>query len=146
MLELTGACGAGGLISVKRARRPPGYAGAMKPWQRNQLRRALEQRRETLLDELKRDAARLREERSGDIGDIGDESVADLLVDLDQADLSRDAGELREIEAARRRLDDGTYGICADCGAAIDFERLRAEPAAARCVECQARHEKTYRR
>jgi len=118
----------------------------MKPWQRDQLRRALEGRREMLLDELKRDAARLREERSGDIGDIGDESVADLLVDLDQADLSRDAAELREIEAARRRLDEGAYGLCADCGVAIPYERLLYEPAAARCVECQARHEKTYRR
>jgi len=115
----------------------------MKPWQRDQLRRALEQRCETLLDELKRDAARLREERPAD---IGDERIADLLVDLDQADLSRDDGELRAIEAARRRIDDGTYGICADCGAAIGFERLLAEPAAARCVECQQRHEKTYRR
>jgi RNA polymerase-binding protein DksA len=133
------------LISVKRAAAGAGYPAAMKPWQRDQLLRALEQRRETLLDELKRDAARLREERSGDIGDIGDESVVDLQVGLDQADLSRDAGELREIEAARRRLDDGTYGICIDCGAAIGFERLLAEPAAARCVECQARHEKTYR-
>ena len=109
----------------------------------DQLRRALEQRRETLLEELKRDAVRLREERSAD---IDDEAVVDLLVDLDQADLSRDAGELRDIEAARRRQDDGTYGICVDCGAAIGFERLRAEPAAARCVECQTRHEKTYRR
>jgi DnaK suppressor protein len=115
----------------------------MKPWQTDQLRRALEQRREILLDELKRDAARLREGRSGD---IEDEAVVDLLVGLDQADLSRDAGELREIEAARRRIDDGSYGICADCGAAIGFDRLCAEPAAARCVECQARHEKTYRR
>jgi len=115
----------------------------MKPWQRDQLRRALEQRRETLLDELKRDAARLREGRSGD---IDDEAVVDLLVGLDQADLSRDAGELRDIDAARRRLDDGSYGVCLDCGAAIVFERLFAEPAAARCLECQARHEKTYRR
>ena len=55
-------------------------------------------------------------------------------------------GELNEIEAARRRLDDGSYGICTDCGAEIGFERLHAEPAAARCVECQRRHEKTYRR
>jgi RNA polymerase-binding protein DksA len=107
------------------------------------LRRALEQRRETLIDELKRDAARLREGRSAD---IDDEAVVDLLVGLDQADLSRDAAELREIEAARHRLDEGSYGICADCGAAISFQRLQAEPAAARCVECQARHEKTYRR
>jgi len=118
----------------------------MKPWQRHQVHRALEQRRKTLLDELKRDAARLREERSGDVGDIGDESVSDLLVDLDQAELSRDAAELREIEAARRRLDDGTHGICVDCGVAIPYGRLLYEPAAERCIECQTRHEKTYRR
>ena len=115
----------------------------MKPWQRDQLRRALDQRRGTLLDELKRDAARLREERSGE---IDDEAVVDLQVGLDQADLSRDAGELGEIEAARRRLDEGSYGTCADCGVAIGFERLLAAPAAVRCVGCQARHEKTYRR
>ena len=115
----------------------------MKSSQLDQLRRALEQRRETLLDELKRDAVRLREERSGD---IDDEAVVDLQVGVDQADLSRDAAELQDIAAARRRLDDGSYGICVDCGVAIGFERLHAEPEAARCIDCQARHEKTYRR
>ena len=115
----------------------------MKPSELDPLRRALEQRRETLLDELKRDATRLREAQAGD---IDDEAVVDQQVGIDQADLSRDDAELRDIEAARRRLDDGSYGLCVDCGAAIGFERLRAEPAAARCLECQARHEKTYRR
>ena len=78
--------------------------------------------------------------------DHGDESVAALLSDLDQAELSRDVAELREIEAARKRLADGAYGICLDCAADIAMERLTAEPGAARCVKCQARHEKTYRR
>jgi RNA polymerase-binding transcription factor DksA len=122
----------------------------MKPWQHDQLHRALERRRETLLDELRRDAQRVRDERFGELAgpvhDLGDESVAVLLADLDQAELSRDVVELREVEAARQRLADGSYGTCADCGAAIDFERLQAAPAAVRCVECQARHEKTYRR
>lgn len=122
----------------------------MKPWQLDQLRRALERRREALIAELQRDAERAREEQFGRLAgattDIGDESVAALLADLDQAELSRDLMELRAIEAARKRLAEGAYGICADCGAAIDFERLWAEPAAARCVECQTRHEKTYRR
>ena len=122
----------------------------MKPWQRDQLTRALERRREALLEELMRDAARARDEQFGELAgpvtDIGDESVAALLADLDQAELSRDVAELREVEAARKRLADGAYGICADCGAEIGFERLQAEPAAARCVECQAHHEKTYRR
>ena len=121
----------------------------MKPWQLGQLTRTLEQRRETLIDELRRDAARAREEQYGQLvgptHDFGDESVATLLADLDQAELSRDLVELREVEAARKRLAEGTYGICTDCGAAIPFERLLYQPAAARCVECQARHEKTYR-
>ena len=102
----------------------------MKPWQKDQLHRALEQRREVLVQELGGDAVRLREGGG----------------DMEQADLSRDQDELRDIEAARRRLDDGSYGICTDCGAEIGFERLHAEPEAARCIDCQRRHEKTYRR
>lgn len=122
----------------------------MKPWQRDQLRRALEQRRGLLLEELRRDAGKVHDERfaelAGPVHDLADESVAALLADLDQAELSRDLTELREVEAARKRLAEGAYGICTDCGAEIDFERLHAAPAAARCVACQARHEKTYRR
>jgi len=94
----------------------------MKPWQKDQLHRAREQRRETLVAELGDDEVRLREGGG----------------DLEEADLSRDMGELKEIDAARRRLDDGSYGICTDCGADIGFDRLHAEPAAARCVASSA--------
>lgn len=122
----------------------------MKPWQRDQLQRALEERRSLLLEELRRDAGKARDERfaelAGPVHDIADESVAALLSDLDEAELTRDLEELRAIEAARKRLAGGAYGICTDCGAEIEFERLRAEPAAARCLECQAQREKTYRR
>ena len=48
--------------------------------------------------------------------DPGDASVAALIADLDQADLGRDLSELRELELARARLADGSYGICIDCG------------------------------
>jgi DnaK suppressor protein len=102
----------------------------MKPWQIDQQRRALERRREILVQELGGDELRLREGGG----------------DPEQADLSRDREELRDIEAARRRLDDGSYGLCTDCGIDIGFERLHAEPEAARCIGCQRGHEKTYRR
>jgi len=94
--------------------------------------------------------SRARDESYGELAgpphDLGDESVATLLTDLDQAELSRDLFELCALRAAHGRLADGTYGICVDCGCEIGFERLQAEPTAARCVECQGRHEKTYRR
>ena len=100
----------------------------MKPWQKDQLHRALEQRREALLGEIERDAKRLREEQ----------------VATEEADLTRDVGELRDVEAARRRLDDGSYGICSSCGQDIGFERLRANPGAERCIRCQTQFEKTH--
>lgn len=43
---------------------------------------------------------------------------------------------LASIDAAERRLDDGSYGICADCGNEIAVERLEALPATPSCVDC----------
>jgi RNA polymerase-binding transcription factor DksA len=44
--------------------------------------------------------------------------------------------ELAEIDEALLRSDAGTYGICIDCGRSIPIARLRARPAATRCVIC----------
>ena len=76
--------------------------------------------------------------------DTADEAAADLLADLGTAELSRDLAELRALEAARERLAQGSYGVCASCGDDIPFARLSAEPAALRCIACQRVHEKTY--
>ncbi len=46
---------------------------------------------------------------------------------------------LAEIDAALQRLDDGTYGVCLDCGRPIGEDRLHARPSADRCVSCSAR-------
>ena len=128
------------MIPVKRACRRARYAVSMKPWQHDQLRRALEERRTLLLEELRRDAGRLREERFGELAgpvhDLGDESIAALLSDVGNAELSRDVEELREVEAARRRLAEGAYGICVDCGEAIPMARLKVHPFADRCIRC----------
>jgi DnaK suppressor protein len=113
-------------------------------------RQAIERRRFALAEELRGDAARSREESygalAGPVTDTADEAVADLLADLDNAELSRDLAELRALEAARARLAQGSYGVCANCGDDIPFERLSAEPAALRCIACQRVHEKTFAR
>lgn len=116
--------------------------------QTDELRRLIERRHAALLAELREDAARARDqpysEHAGPSPDAGDESVATLMADLEQADMTRDLGEFRALEAARLRLRNGGYGVCADCGGDIGFERLKASPAAVRCLQCQQRHEKTY--
>src|SRR5204862_4011268 len=113
-----------------------------------ELGKLIDQRRTALLDELREDAARVREqpyaEHAGPAPDTGDESVATLIADLEQADITRDLDEFRALEAARERLKAGEYGICLDCGNDIGYERLKASPSALRCIQCQERHEKTF--
>ena len=121
---------------------------ALTPQQLQELRKRILERRLQLAAELRGDAARSREEQYGTLAgathDTGDESVADLLADLGQAELSRDLAELRDLEVARMRMEGGTYGICTDCGTQIGYERLRVTPGAVRCVACQTRYEKTH--
>lgn len=121
----------------------------LNPSQIARFSRTLEARWGALVAELREDVDKARREQygslAGDTHDSGDESVATLLADLGQAELSRDLAELREVEAARGRIAAGSYGTCTDCGGEIGVARLEANPAAARCAPCQTRHEKTYR-
>lgn len=113
-----------------------------------QLKQMLEQRRQQLLEEIRDELARSGEQHyidlAGRVADPGDESVADMLADMDAAIVDRQVNEVREIEAALKRLAAGDYGSCAGCGGDIPFARLLAYPTATRCVSCQAVHEKTF--
>jgi DnaK suppressor protein len=48
---------------------------------------------------------------------------------------------IRKIQAALQRIDDGTYGICEDCGEDISSQRLKARPVTRLCINCKARQE-----
>jgi DnaK suppressor protein len=50
-----------------------------------------------------------------------------------------------EVCDALLRIDKGTYGSCADCGACVPEGRLEAKPQAARCVACQAKRDRLRR-
>ena len=76
--------------------------------------------------------------------DIGDQSVADALADLNVAIVDRHIEELRDIEAAKARIANGTFATCIVCSEDIGFERLLAYPTAKRCIRCQQQRERTY--
>ncbi|MBN8493247.1 MAG: TraR/DksA C4-type zinc finger protein [Burkholderiales bacterium] len=65
--------------------------------------------------------------------------------EMDMALNDRELGELGEVSAALRRLHNGSYGQCADCGEGIAFDRLKVEPWALRCVGCESRRETSRR-
>ena len=52
---------------------------------------------------------------------------------------------IKQIDTAFFRLEQGSYGVCAECGDVIPLERLEALPFATRCIDCQKGRERTRR-
>lgn len=52
----------------------------------------------------------------------------------------REQLKLREVSEALQRLDEGSFGVCSDCNAPIQFERLLVFPEARTCCGCSGSH------
>jgi DnaK suppressor protein len=108
-------------------------------------------RLEGMRDELDRTIAVLEEDRPAQAGDWDvPQDPADSGSNLSEADrseavLSAARAQRMEVADALARIEHGTYGTCVDCGKPIAEGRLEARPEAARCVACQARHDRGRR-
>jgi DnaK suppressor protein len=111
-----------------------------------ELKHMLEDRFKALTSELHREVSEQDDylDVATEAPDSGDSSFANLAVDLGNAAITRDVAELRAIEAARIRMENGTYGDCVSCETEIPYERLKVQPTAERCAPCQEAHEKTH--
>jgi len=69
--------------------------------------------------------------------DAGDRGMIDLLEDTGLALADIRQGDLIQMEEAERKLREGSYGVCEECGVDIDEERLALIPFANCCVGCQ---------
>ena len=115
----------------------------MRPDEAHDLLVAELARPESTRDGLQRDGLSDESQRAaaGELADI-DEHVADVASDTFEREVelgllhTLDA-EVEDVRSAIIRLALGAYGRCASCGTPIDDARLRAMPAATRCVEHQ---------
>jgi DnaK suppressor protein len=108
----------------------------------NLLRRRLEAERERFLEELKATAlvAERRERRPyGEYGELATE-IAEVEKGLILEKRIRE--QLAEVEHALHKFDQGTYGLCDNCGQPIEPARLEALPQANLCLSCKARRAK----
>lgn len=97
--------------------------------------------------------AHLRAQRGGKIGraeataearqhESDDWAKADAERDLSIALEERESAELVAIDEALKRVADGSFGLCLDCGIDIGTARLHANPTAMRCMPCQEKRER----
>jgi RNA polymerase-binding protein DksA len=68
---------------------------------------------------------------------MGDVASATLDREIDYSLGDNSEQVLAEIDAALKRIDEGTYGVCTNCGKQIPEERLEALPWATLCIDCQ---------
>lgn len=80
-------------------------------------------------------------ELHGQVHDSGEEAIADLLADMSIKTIEQQSNEIAAIESALLRIRRGTYGYCQSCDAEISEDRLKANPTAELCYECQDRAE-----
>jgi RNA polymerase-binding transcription factor DksA len=91
--------------------------------------------------QLEQEIAAVRERSSTPRPEVSDRSGDSAVLqfgETGEAEMARDRAELRQIRLAAERLEQGRYGLCSDCDAAIDPRRLQAQPMATRCAACQA--------
>ena len=112
------------------------------------LRRSLRSRRAELAHEVQ---DRIRDVRSEGIGDrdvldAAESSEIDIQDDIGFALIQLKAETLKKIDTALRRIEEGDYGDCFECGGEIAEARLHALPFAVRCRDCEAVREAADRR
>jgi RNA polymerase-binding transcription factor DksA len=116
--------------------------------QSHEIKSRLTAKRRQLLAEAKEELLRWGQhpigELAGEVADVGDESVATAMTDLDHAIVERHVDEIRDIDGALARMRAHRYGRCIDCDDDIEPARLLAFPTAKRCVDCQNVREHTY--
>jgi DnaK suppressor protein len=86
----------------------------------------------------------IKAQTSDGTGDFGDIAMTDQVSYLGLSAAGRHSAQLRAVDEALLRIERGEYGICIDCGEAIPEQRLLADPAVSRCVNCQALSERTF--
>jgi DnaK suppressor protein len=109
-------------------------------------RNALLERETGLQEDLKRAAENAREQPEPGALDPADESVLSTRKETLFAQADRLTQLLNDVQAALRRVDDGTYGNCEEDGEPIDSARLNAIPWARYCVKHQAEHDAAQER
>ena len=115
-----------------------------------QFKKLLTERKLGILEDIKHIADEtLKQSQKEASGDISGYSfhMADVATDNYDREFnlglaSNERKTLYEIDAALHKIDDGSFGVCEECGCLVTKKRLKAVPHAINCIKCQEAKEK----
>ena len=128
---------------------PPNYRPSedepfMNERQREYFRRKLLRWKDEILEEARETLVNLQTEESQH-ADLADRASSETDRGLELRARDRQRKLIAKIDAALRRIEEGTYGFCEETGEPIGLRRLDARPIATLSIEAQERHERRER-
>lgn len=108
--------------------------------QREELKTLMLAHRSELLVQI----AQKRENLAPPTADEGGMVQRNVAREVEQALTDIEAADLQRIDHALKTMEDGSYGLCGECGCQIPFERLKIEPQTQHCVACKSRWEQQH--
>ena len=116
----------------------------MNDRQKEYFRRKLTEWKESILDQS-RDTVQTMQEDTTNIPDLADRASVETDRALELRTRDRQRKLISKIDAALRRIEDGSYGYCEVTGEPISLKRLAARPIATLSLEAQEMHERRER-
>jgi len=105
------------------------------------IKKKLEDQRATILAEAGETISEGLKPEKENYADLGDQASAETDRNLILRLRGREQRLLKKIDDAIKRIDDGTFGICDECGEKINIKRLQARPVTTYCIDCKTAQE-----
>ena len=131
-------------VSLPKGYRPKAKEKFMNPVMQEYFRRKLLRWKQDLLADSNETIQNLRQEPHLE-ADLADRASLEAERSLELRTRDRERKLISKIEAALRRIEDGSYGYCEDTMEPISLRRLEARPIATLSIEAQERHERLER-
>ena len=131
-------------VEVEEDYKPREDEPFMNERQRDYFRTKLQNWKEDILKESRETLAHLQDDNNI-LPDLADRASTETDRSLELRTRDRQRKLISKIDAALKRIDDGTYGYCEETGEPISLRRLDARPIATLSIEAQERHERRER-
>lgn len=131
-------------VEVEEDYRPREDEPFMNERQRDYFRTKLLNWKDDILRESRETLAHLQDDNNI-LPDLADRASTETDRSLELRTRDRQRKLISKIDAALKRIDDGTYGYCEETGEPISLRRLDARPIATLSIEAQERHERRER-
>jgi DnaK suppressor protein len=131
-------------IEVEEDYKPSEEEPFMNERQREYFRKKLLAWKEDILRESRETLNHLQDENNV-LPDLADRASTETDRSLELRTRDRQRKLISKIEAALKRIEDGSYGYCEETGEPISLRRLDARPIATLSIEAQERHERRER-